>query len=341
MIDFCTFWLPDADSTHLAGRSLAHTLYTFPLTIALEGYLGAGKTTFLRGFAQALGVRGAVTSPTYALEQRYATAHGMLTHIDLYRLSEADAKRLVLESDHQAAIRCIEWPGRLGSNWRELIHPSLCVTLNDHHKNGRTLSCSFEDLPLPTNEEINEWRREMALPPHIAAHCDAVAAFVDRCAQLLMETRAMIVRREALRRAARVHDLLRSIDFRNGASPEGFRATDEERERWRSLKEHYSGMHHEAACEKFLREGGFEALGTIVATHGLTLPPSIEATIEQKLLFYADKRLAVDRIVSLEERFADFSRRYGNTSLAEDAKDWCERTKAIERELFPNGIPEE
>ncbi|MBI1812373.1 tRNA (adenosine(37)-N6)-threonylcarbamoyltransferase complex ATPase subunit type 1 TsaE [Candidatus Peregrinibacteria bacterium] len=341
MIDFCTFSLPDADSTRLAGRSLIHSLYTFPVTIAVEGELGAGKTTFLQGFAQAFGVRGALTSPTYALEQHYRTPRGTLAHLDLYRLSAPDAKWLVLESDHAASIRCIEWPQRLGPQWHELIEPNMHIQLRDDGGPGRRLRCVFHDLPLPTDGEIETWRREAALAPHIAAHCDAVAAFADRCAQLLIETRAMIVRREALHCAARVHDLFRSIDFRDGASPEGFRATEEERERWRSLKERYSGVHHEAACEKFLRERGYEQLGTIVAAHGLTLPPSDEATIEQKLLFYADKRVAVDRIVSLEERFADFARRYGNTSLTVAVKDWFERTKAVERELFPEGIPKE
>ena len=63
--------LPKAKNTISAGASLAASLYTVPLTLFLKGELGAGKTTFLQGFAEGLGIRERLTSPTYALEQRY------------------------------------------------------------------------------------------------------------------------------------------------------------------------------------------------------------------------------------------------------------------------------
>ncbi len=92
--------LPDSRMTQQAGKSLAGTLYTFPVDILLSGELGAGKTTFVSAFASALGVASPVTSPTYALEQRHATVDDReFIHIDLYRLAEAEARRF----EHQSA----------------------------------------------------------------------------------------------------------------------------------------------------------------------------------------------------------------------------------------------
>src|SRR3989344_8249901 len=96
MYDCCTIWLENEQKTIQAGISLAASLYDTSLTITFSGELGAGKTTFLKGFAAALGVQGDVTSPTYALEQRYKTkAHQELIHLDLYRLAPAQARELV------------------------------------------------------------------------------------------------------------------------------------------------------------------------------------------------------------------------------------------------------
>jgi tRNA threonylcarbamoyladenosine biosynthesis protein TsaE len=66
------FWLKDAKMTHNLGASLVRSLHVLPLTILLDGELGSGKTTFLQGFASALGVKEPVSSPTFALEQRYS-----------------------------------------------------------------------------------------------------------------------------------------------------------------------------------------------------------------------------------------------------------------------------
>lgn len=81
--------------------------------VALIGNLGAGKTTFVRGLAQAIGIReeGVVSSPTFSYLNIY---HGSLTlfHLDLYRLSSEEA---FLESGFAeyfslGGISCVEWP---------------------------------------------------------------------------------------------------------------------------------------------------------------------------------------------------------------------------------------
>jgi tRNA threonylcarbamoyladenosine biosynthesis protein TsaE len=84
--------------------------------ITLEGALGAGKTTFARGFIQQLtGTDEEVVSPTFTLVQTYDSAAGEIWHFDLYRLDKPeDVLELGLDEALSGAIVLIEWPQRMG-----------------------------------------------------------------------------------------------------------------------------------------------------------------------------------------------------------------------------------
>jgi len=333
--DTTEIWLTDAKNTHFAGVSLGSTLYAKPVDIWLSGELGAGKTTFLQGFLQGLGVKDSVTSPTYALEQRYETPfHGTVLHLDLYRLTTEQARELLLHSADHTGIRCIEWAERLESPLKDGIK----ITLVDAPHGGRTLTAQFSDIDLPSHEQILTWRNDVMLPPHIGAHCDVVAQVASILGKAL-EERGILSRPLALRRAAEVHDLLRFIDFANGKSQSNFRDSPEALAHWQEIKQKYPNLKHEPACAAFLRAQGYPELGDIVEPHGLRLPSPERTTIEQKLLFYADKRVAVDNPVSLDERFQDLAVRYGEGKASEMANVWIEECRIIERELFPGGVP--
>ena len=86
--------------------------------IAVEGPLGAGKTTFARGVAQGLGITEAVTSPTYQLVLEYpGSAAGVavtLYHIDLYRVTSPDQLPSLALDDFifGPGVSLVEWPER-------------------------------------------------------------------------------------------------------------------------------------------------------------------------------------------------------------------------------------
>ena len=113
MFDSCTLQAGNDEQMRKIGSSLAQTVYRTPGTIVLRGELGAGKTTFVQGFAKGLGIKDGVTSPTYALEQRYGD--DVLSHIDLYRLSSVQAAEFMHTLDPFAGIRC-----RVGADRRRL-----------------------------------------------------------------------------------------------------------------------------------------------------------------------------------------------------------------------------
>ncbi len=102
------------DDTMAAGRALGATL-SAGTTVLLFGDLGAGKTAFVRGLAEGLGIEpGEVSSPTFTLVQEYRGPRITLQHVDLYRLSPADVADLALDDLlDEATIMAIEWAEHL------------------------------------------------------------------------------------------------------------------------------------------------------------------------------------------------------------------------------------
>lgn len=108
-------FLVDEDSTEELGAELART--TPPGgTWLLRGELGAGKTTWVRGFLAGLGGDAdQVASPTYAVLHRYEAPGARLFHLDLYRLGEAGSWSLGLEDQLLPTdYLVVEWAGASG-----------------------------------------------------------------------------------------------------------------------------------------------------------------------------------------------------------------------------------
>ena len=103
------------ESASVAGELAA--ILPEEAALALEGDLGAGKTTFVKGLARAWGVRETVSSPTFNIYNLYR-GERLLAHMDAYRLDPATAiwDELMLEDFLQPPFcLAIEWPGNLGS----------------------------------------------------------------------------------------------------------------------------------------------------------------------------------------------------------------------------------
>jgi tRNA threonylcarbamoyladenosine biosynthesis protein TsaE len=96
--------------TEAAGAQLAAELKPGDVVL-VQGEMGAGKTTFVRGAARALGVAGPVTSPTFTLGNRYA-GRVPVAHLDLHRLSTLVGEDPGLLDDYvdAATIAFVEWP---------------------------------------------------------------------------------------------------------------------------------------------------------------------------------------------------------------------------------------
>lgn len=100
-----------ADQTRQAGAALGRVLKPGDL-VGLYGRLGAGKTVFVQGMAEGMGIDEAVTSPSYVLVHRYR-GRVDLVHVDLYRLSRIEAEELGLAEYLEGAAGVVEWAERL------------------------------------------------------------------------------------------------------------------------------------------------------------------------------------------------------------------------------------
>ncbi len=128
--------LPDANATEMLAQALARTA-PIPAVVFLHGDLGAGKSTLARAWLRALGVQGAIRSPTYTLVERYplpmttrSEAQGSnakqsnaqrslqqnspyeALHLDLYRIGSGGELEFLGLDDIPAALWLVEWPER-------------------------------------------------------------------------------------------------------------------------------------------------------------------------------------------------------------------------------------
>lgn len=122
-------YLDTAEETERFGAELL-TLLPAKCLIFLQGQLGAGKTTLVRGFLRAAGFTGTVKSPTYTLTEEYLINNQKIVHFDLYRLTDPEELEWIGIRDYfdQDCICFIEWPD-MGKGF--LPEPDWIITLTN------------------------------------------------------------------------------------------------------------------------------------------------------------------------------------------------------------------
>lgn len=105
-----SFFLEDETALIAFSKKIASAL-SVDTVIYLQGQLGAGKTTLVRGILRALGYTGTIRSPTYTLVEIYELAQAQIFHLDLYRLHHPqELEYLGIWEQIDQAIFLIEWP---------------------------------------------------------------------------------------------------------------------------------------------------------------------------------------------------------------------------------------
>lgn len=132
------------EETISCGRRLAGRLRGGEL-VSLAGDLGTGKTVFVRGLAEGLGIDPReVTSPSFSLVQRY---EGRLTlvHVDLYRLGSADELReeSIDELRRPDSVVAVEWAERLGAS---IAPDAIRVLIRDEGEDRRAIQIEWPEV---------------------------------------------------------------------------------------------------------------------------------------------------------------------------------------------------
>ena len=121
----------------------------FPdMVICLIGELGSGKTVFVKGFAQALGINETITSPTFTIVKEYESGELPLYHMDVYRLEDNKDNIGLTDYFNKGGITIIEWADMIES---ELPEERLDIRFRVVDENTRVLTFiphgkAYEDL---------------------------------------------------------------------------------------------------------------------------------------------------------------------------------------------------
>ncbi len=136
------WYLKDEAETLSLGKELLPRLKPGML-VFLEGNLGAGKTTFVRGILRAYGYEGAVKSPTYTIVEEYILNGIPIYHFDLYRLADPEELEWMGIADYlsKEAICFMEWPQK-GEGF--LPPPDMILTF-DKKDAGREVIMSLRE----------------------------------------------------------------------------------------------------------------------------------------------------------------------------------------------------
>ena len=99
-----------------------------PFCIHLTGQIGAGKTTFARGFLKAIGINGPVKSPTFTLVETYSRGGIKVNHLDLFRIDSSRELEFIGFDDYLdiKSILLIEWPESVSGG---LPEPDLTIKI--------------------------------------------------------------------------------------------------------------------------------------------------------------------------------------------------------------------
>ena len=117
--------LPDLTAMEAFGKRIAARLRAGDV-VALNGGLGAGKTTLARSIIAALGHVGEVPSPTFTIIETYDALNPPLVHADFYRLDDpAEAEELGLDDYRDGAALIAEWPDHAGG----FAHEPGCLSI--------------------------------------------------------------------------------------------------------------------------------------------------------------------------------------------------------------------
>ena len=114
--NFC--WTLDKPESTMSLGSTLTKIFPDLSILLLNGPLGAGKTTLVKGIAKSLRINDPITSPTFPLSQHYPLGSRPLIHIDLYRIEETNAaNEFFLQEEEEShsigALMVVEWPERL------------------------------------------------------------------------------------------------------------------------------------------------------------------------------------------------------------------------------------
>jgi HD superfamily phosphohydrolase YqeK len=169
----------------------------------------------------------------------------------------------------------------------------------------------MQDCKTPTVEQCYELLKQCHTPKHIIRHCEVCADFAVELAKKIAAN-GVNVNIDLVHRACLLHDIMRVCDFHEPLD-EIFDEPISEKDlkKWQQLGRQCKGLRHEDAAYEFFKNE-YPALALAIKRHAYKslldekLNPQ---TIEEKIVYYADKRVMHDKVVPLLQRLEEGHRR--------------------------------
>ena len=333
-----TYYTKSLVDTIKLGFKLGETLRNGD-TVLLFGNLGAGKTHFTKGIAEAMNVDQLIKSPTFAYVHTYPIKGGELYHYDLYRVSVGeDLTSIGYEEtlDDPTIINVVEWADRLRDNL-----PTRYIRVDfEIEGDFRSISIEWVYPERLTEDRVEDYYEEWVTPMHVREHCKQVANVAKQLATAHM-AKFEIIDLGLLTVSCLLHDMCRVCDFkeldRNRFEEE---VTDEKWKKWLELRKQYKGLHHGDIAAHELFERGYVDTAEAIRLHkSVNIIDDFDSfdSLEKMITYYADKRVKHTEIVDLTERFRDGRERYSQYNPPEQEAKFLEvekRVKDLEKALF-------
>ncbi|MEK7673305.1 MAG: HD domain-containing protein [Patescibacteria group bacterium] len=181
--------------------------------------------------------------------------------------------------------------------------------------------------------QISKIYREFKVPQGLINHMKAVSLVAEKIAINLNTDQKFIVQ------AALLHDVLRMVDMSDEVLQKLSEGDSKKYNFWLILKKKYHKIGHERGMSRYLNSINEKKLAKIIKHHGFFDIDKLK-TLEEKILYYADKRVDFDKIVTLKKRFAEGKKRNMRPT---DNPQLIKSTEAkifqLEKELGQNSKP--
>jgi len=169
----------------------------------------------------------------------------------------------------------------------------------------------MKNYKLPTHKECFEIIEQFCVPVHIVNHSLTVAKLAVFLAEKL-KAKGISVDVNLVERACLLHDIARPCDFRESDYDRlKGQVSEQEKAKWQQLKNKFKGFCHEEIAYELLRKDYPELAETIRKHRYMAILDEKEKpkTWEEKIVYYADKRVMHDRIAPLKERLEEAHKR--------------------------------
>lgn len=319
--------------TQKIAEMLTNNIYYFS-NILLFWEVWAWKTHFIKYFLNKIWVEWQIKSPTYSFSNFYEINNKnkikSVWHYDIYRLENWENLEEINENFFSNDLVICEWAEKLNQKPENRIE----IFFKKISENEREISFNFIWTSL-NDMQINRLYDFYKTPEHIKKHIAVATNVAIKTAENLIK-KWILIDKKLVWSSAKMHDLVRYVDFNWWIVKEKipYEVDDETIEFWQNFSEKCKWLHHSEVASDILDDLWYPEISQVVNAHKTQQIFEWFQTIEEKIVYYADKRALHDNFVSLKERIEDWKIRYKKEWNSEYWEKLEIKLFELEKELF-------